>query len=75
MLNSQFYCSKGRLVESVLMIIIVHVMTLEPWTVESLTVPYTLSDNDWEFNKKVHIKMHFYSWIWTYVENPEDKIL
>lgn len=42
----------------------VHVMTLEPWTMESLTVPYTLGNNDWEFEKEVHITMHFYSWIW-----------
>ena len=38
----------------------VTVMTLEPWTVESLTVPHTLGNNGWKFDKKANIKMHLY---------------
>ena len=53
MLNSQFYCCKERLVESVLMISV-----LQWWQ------PYTLGNNDWKFDNKVNRKMHFYFWIW-----------
>ena len=45
-----------------------------PWIVESLTVPYTLDNNNWKFDNKVNMKMRFY-FEYEYVENAEKKML